>query len=260
MKLGAVSSGWRRPVGWASTAATVAGGLAALLFAVSVQVRMVATRQIRDEGWRWDRVPAVELLSRLPPLGRRVAADILWVRAIQCYGYHRQTDRTFSALAPHFDGVTRVDPCFEQAYAFGGLVIAQDAGQPEVGVDLLRRGMAFLPESWRLPFEVGFVYYVEMGDPKRAARYFELASTLPDSPPYVKHFAAYACLRAGRRDMARCFWMAILKETESEAVRRLAAEALARIGESEPRGGSGLQPVPDWRARLPATPQERMGT
>jgi len=194
-----------------------------------IQIHLTGSFGRRDEGARIDRIPPAEILATLPPLPRRLAADILWIRALQSYGYHRQHDQNFHPLAAHFNAVTRVDPSFEMAYDFGGLVIAQEGEDPRAGIDLLSRGMSALPHSWLLPFETGFVYYVCLGDAMHAAHYFERSAGKNGAPPYVKHFAAFSNARAGRLDVARCFWQTIAQETDREAIRRLAQEALRRI-------------------------------
>jgi hypothetical protein len=213
----------------------VAVSLVALVAAGLLQFRMTRSIGMRDEAARLDHIPPVELLEAMPSLPRRLAADLLWIRALQSYGYHRQADQDFTPLVAHFDAVTRVDPRFEMAYDFGGLVIAQEGGDPDRGLALLMRGMVQLPDSWLLPFETGFVYYVCVGDAVQAARYFNRAAGHPDAPEYVKHFAAFSSSRAGRRDLARFFWTAILQESDREVIRRLAEEALLKLSEEETR-------------------------
>lgn len=218
--------------------ATPIGGLlviAGLGFAAAAagQLALGAAAKEVDEARRVDAVPPAKVLAQLPALPRRLAADVLWVRAIQAYGFHRLEDHRFESMRAHFEAVTTVDPLFEQAYAFGGLVLAQDAEDPEGGIDLLRRGMNQLPGRWRLPFETGFVYYVVQGDARRGARYFDLASTMDGAPEYTRHFAAYTYMLGGRQDLAKAFWAELLENSESAAVRRLAAEALERMDKKE---------------------------
>jgi hypothetical protein len=217
----------------------VSASLACLAMAVGLHAHITTHAFQGKEETRIDRIPPVEVLETFPPLLRRMAADVLWIRAIQSYGYHRQTDGVFTALEDHFDALVRVDPTFEQGYAFGGLALAEDGQDSQAGINLLKRGMINLPHSWRLPFDIGFIYYVQLGDASRAAHFFDLASTLPGAPDYVQHFAAFAYLRAGQRTMARAFWLAIYEEAPSEAVKRLAAEALERLQREEDRARVG---------------------
>ena len=181
----------------------VAASLLFVLAGAALQLALTDRIARRDEGARIDRIPPARILAVLPPLPRRLAADMMWIRALQSYGYHRQTDQNFKPLSAHFEAVTTVDPTFEMAYDFGALVIAQEGGDPKQGVDLLTRGMARLPDSWLLPFETGFIYYVCEGDAAHAAHYFDRSATKDGAPPYVKHFAAFCNQKAGRSDMAR---------------------------------------------------------
>lgn len=219
------------PIRGLVTAAVLAFGAA-----TAAQLALGAAASAVDESRRLDAAAPAKLLARLPALPRRFAADVLWVRAIQSYGYHRQGDMCFDSMRSHFEALTQVDPDFEQAYTFGALVMAQDAGDPESGIALLQRGMNRLPDRWRLPFETGFIYYVVQGDARRGARYFDLASTMPGAPEYTQHFAAYTYMLGGRQDLAKAFWAELLENSESVAVKRLAAEALGRIEELERKG------------------------
>jgi hypothetical protein len=58
-------------------------------------------------------------------------SDLLWLRAVQYYGMHRQTDNTFVQMAHVFDIITTLDPHFQSAYVFGGTSLCQEAHQFE---------------------------------------------------------------------------------------------------------------------------------
>jgi hypothetical protein len=165
-----------------------------------------------------------------------LAADLAWIRAIQYYGQHRRHDRRYPYAEHLFRTITGLDPTFEQAYAFGALVVAQDAGDPSAAEDLLTRGMAELPDSWWITFERGFLRWIHSDRPKAAAEDFRRASLCPGAPPWVSRFAAYGYEKAGAKGVARVLWKQIAEETDNPMVREIAERALKRIeGEERPR-------------------------
>lgn len=155
-----------------------------------------------------------------------VVADLAWVRAIQYYGRHKQTDQDYSMAAHIFDVVTTLDPNFKNAYIFGALVLAQDANQVESGIDLLHRGMAYLPNEWLLPFEAGFIYYICEGDMAQANRWFMEAAKVPGHPESVERFAAFTAARSGDPRTALQLWMQLYKSSENPYVRQMAEERI----------------------------------
>ncbi len=156
-------------------------------------------------------------------------ADCLWLRAIQYYGEHRLSDNRFPMAGHIFETVTALDPHFTAAYIFGGLVLAAEGGDLERGLALLKRGIAWNPRSWELPFETGFVYYVTSKDDLLASHYFGRASRLPEAPSYVKRFAAHTKAKSGDLQAALALWEELLDSTDHPAVQALAAERVAEI-------------------------------
>jgi len=62
------------------------------------------------------------------------------------------------ALFQHLiDVITELDPQFSFAYLFGALIISEDLGAFNEGIEVLKRGMYNNPDDWWLPFEIGFL-------------------------------------------------------------------------------------------------------
>lgn len=167
-------------------------------------------------------------------LGRhRVAADVAWLRAIQYYGKHRATDRSYPYAWTLFRTMTDLDPQFVNAYVFGALVLAEDQDDMEGAQRLLRDGMAANPGHWILPFEYGFLAYVHGGDMATAAEYLAAAARLPDAPPSAGRLAAYAAGRAGEVDFAIELWREMLRHSDNDEIRRTARRYLKELGAPE---------------------------
>jgi tetratricopeptide (TPR) repeat protein len=169
-------------------------------------------------------------LTEIASLGfDSLASAMLWLRGIQYYGTHKKSDHYF-LLAEHiFQTITDLDPYFLNAYRFGAFVISQDMGQPAGGADLLRKGMRNNFDSWQLPFDLGFLYFVDAKDEKTAAHYFRMASRFPDAPEIAKRFSAFAYKKAGNYDVAKRLWEEIYESTTNEAMKDNAVYALKMI-------------------------------
>jgi len=145
-----------------------------------------------------------------------LAADLVWLRAIQYYGQHRLTDLKFEYLGHIFDILTTLNPRFTDAYTFGSLLLADDAKEPERALLLLDKGMRNNPHNWRIPFTKGFIYYVFLRDFFKAGKYFEMASTKDGAPEMAARFASFSYQRGGDRITAINLWGEIYTRSENE--------------------------------------------
>ncbi len=159
---------------------------------------------------------------------RNVVADLLWLRAIQYYGKHKQGDQLFEKAAHVFSVLTDLDPNFIGAYRFGSLVLVEDAGEKEKGFALLRKGVRKNPLDGSLYFDLGFHHFMAE-DYGRAAVYFRRAASLPGGSDKAARFAAYAENRQGRFDVAEEMWLDILSNTGNDKTRASAEFALKGI-------------------------------
>lgn len=217
----------------------VTGGARLLIALAVTAVLLAAALPLRDALERHTLPPDDAELALFPtgswvrPLafGRtHLAADLTWLEAIQYYGKHRETDRRYPYTRTLFETLTRLDPRFENAYVFGALILAEDSGNLEAALALLKRGIRENPESWLLVFEYGFTLYLHGNDPEGAAVYFERASRMAGAPDWVKRLAAYSAKKAGRREMAIRLWSEIYRQTDNDEIRRVAREYLRELG------------------------------
>jgi hypothetical protein len=126
-----------------------------------------------------------------------VAADFLWLRAIQSFGGRGMTDRDWKPVYDMFDTITELDPYFETAYTFGNLVIGDEGGRQREGLSLLNKGMFKLTRQYRIPFEGMYVAHWSMNDTPLARWYGRVASKRADTPDWVPRIAAYIEVKAG---------------------------------------------------------------
>ena len=162
------------------------------------------------------------------------AADLAWIRAVQYYGEHRQTDNRFRHLDHVFDILTTLSPRFQSAYVFGAFSLAQEGRDFERAYRLLEKGIEANPRSGRLAFEMGFLHYVRPGgrDLPEAAAWFEQASRLPDGPPNASRFAAFARQHSGDLAVAYLLWKGVHDSSENPMLVEIARREMARIHEA----------------------------
>jgi hypothetical protein len=177
----------------------------------------------------WSPVPSGATLRRLSFGYDRVAADIMWIKGLQYYGKQRLARAPMPRLPEYIETTVALDPHFIAPYIFGGLVLAQDMGEPEMAIDLLLRGIAANPRSWALPFELGFLLYLDLDQPRRAGKYFQLAATREGCPEMAQRFAAWAYAKGGSRADVRKVCEEIVRLSEDPNMARFAAQALGRI-------------------------------
>lgn len=161
-------------------------------------------------------------------------ACIYWTRAVQYFG-QRLADQSYSynELAPLLDITTALDPHLLPAYQFGASFLAPHpplgAGKPDRAIQLMEYGIAHNPDNWHLYSDLGFVYYTELKDYKRAAQIFAEGSKVPHAHPFLKIIAAQTAQHAGDLNTARMLWTATLESSRQSDIRRNALEHLRAI-------------------------------
>jgi|UniRef100_A0A7C3UQ45 tetratricopeptide (TPR) repeat protein len=163
-----------------------------------------------------------------------LAADLVWLRAIQYYGHHLMTDRRYTWLGHIFSILTQLDPKFIGAYRFGGMTLAWDAGEPEEAINLLRRGMRFNPLRWELPFDIAFIYYMISRDYEKAGDYFYIASKMPETWGISHRWAAFSYGRTEkRREFGKILFQDLYESTKNPEMKRIARRGLKFIKREE---------------------------
>ena len=160
---------------------------------------------------------------------REATADYLWFRFIQYYGAFRKGENDLRYLDLLVDGITRLDPKFVEAYYLPSLILWSDFGEPLRSVDLLKRGILHNPDTAKLNFQVGFIYYVFLQQYERAAFWFESAGRCSDATDRERRFAAFSRYRAGDDRVSLELWYALLESTDSPDMQELAVKMIDKL-------------------------------
>lgn len=160
---------------------------------------------------------------------RQLVADMVWFQAVQYFGGYAKDEHDLRYFAGLIDIVSDLDPHFIFPYTFAGVVLSQEMSAPDEAVAVLKKGMAHNPTNWELPFEIGFLSYVDRRQHETAARYFELASRLPGGGDRARRFAAFVYSRAGHEENSLRMWEQLYEESEEPYMRELAKGYIERL-------------------------------
>ena len=161
-------------------------------------------------------------------------ACIYWTRAVQYFGYrHHNHELSYNELAPLLEITTALDPHLIPAYQFGASFLAPKppwgAGQPDRAIQLMDFGIAHNSDNWQLYYNLGFVYYTELKDYRKASEVFARGAEVPNAHPFMRLLAAQMAEHAGEFSTARMLWNATLQSSRETNIRQNALEHLRSI-------------------------------
>jgi tetratricopeptide (TPR) repeat protein len=163
-----------------------------------------------------------------------LVACIYWTRAVQYFGYrHRTYAGSYNLLAPLLEITTHLDPHLLVAYEFGSTFLGtkppHGAGDPQRAIELMEYGIQNNPNNWRLYYDLGFLYYMELKDAKKASEVFDRGSRVPNSHPFMKVLAAQMAQHAGEYQTARMMWSATYQTSQDKLIKENAIEHLRAL-------------------------------
>jgi hypothetical protein len=191
-----------------------------------------------------------EHVKRLVPGFESLAADIYWLRTVQYFGGHRrfESDKRFELLRPLIEITTTLDPRLEVAYRYGAVFLSEPpplgAGRPEDGVRLLERGVAAMPEAWRLRQDLGFFHYLFLNDAQTASRILLEAAEVEGAAFWLRTLAADLLAKGGDRAASRAMWRQMLEQAEEGIIRdnaRTRLKILDSLDAADALAGAALE-------------------
>jgi hypothetical protein len=207
-------------------------------------------------------------------------AELYWTRVVQYYGDKQaHDDPHFDLLWPLLDIATTLDPQLLAAYRFGATFLSEwpnaGPGRPDLGVELVQRGIKANPEYWRLYEDLGFIYYIHMKDYAKASAAFLEGSKNPQAYDWMKVMAARIAEKGDSRATSMFLWNELYQSTKSPEIKKNALAHLQLLraeadceqldvlaAEYEKRMGRRPATVRDLinAGMLPGAPLDPMGT
>lgn len=190
-------------------------------------------------------------------------ACIYWTRTVQYFG-NRHVDHahSYNELAPLLEIATTLDPHLFPAYQFGASFLApappNGAGEPDRAIQLMEYGIRNNPDDWHLYYDLGFVYYTDIKNYKKASEVFEQGSEVPGANPLLRVLAAKMAGHAGDLATARLLWSSTYESSHDSYVRQNAIEHLRaiQIEEDVTRLQSAVTRFGERTGRLPESMRE----
>lgn len=161
-------------------------------------------------------------------------AAIYWTRAVQYFGEkHHLQDQDLQLLWPLLDITTTLDPNLLPAYRTGSSFLSdappRGAGEPDLAVKLLERGIKANPEQWRLYQDLGNVYYFDKKDYLKASQSFQQGSELPGALIWMKAMAARIAAEGESLETSYFLWKQVYDGAKEPELRKNAASHLRML-------------------------------
>jgi len=167
---------------------------------------------------------------RVVTLGyEQVAADLLWIQAIQALGERSVSQEAGQWIARVLDVITTLDPRFVRAYEMGGIALSTIVPLYAESNRLLEKGIRENPRVWQLHFYLGFNYYFHFDDAAKAAENIARASRLPGAPEYLAPLAARLYVSARSPQVGIDFLVQMYERTTDENVKKVLEKRLKEV-------------------------------
>ncbi len=132
-------------------------------------------------------------------------------------------------IYPLLDRVTTVDPHFIFPYIFGGLYVLMDTGDLDDAEALLKKGLRQNPDSWQIPFYLGWISWAYRGDPGLSRGYMIQAVGKPGCAAYVYDLLGGVTREANQEAVTRSYLRGILESTDNPEIRSRIESVLERL-------------------------------
>ena len=189
-------------------------------------------------------VPRASTLRWLSLGHPTLAANLLWLRAVQYIGDPRANERGWDKLYPLVDTLTDLDPRHGYAYQVAGTLLSTYDQVPESNA-ILEKGTRALPDRYILPYLRAFNAFYYDDDWATAGRYAEISARTPGAPAHVRQNVLAYYVKGKRADAAVDFLEQSLVEAKDPETRK-AVEGQLRAGHA----GAGRGPGRRRGARL----------
>ncbi len=197
-------------------------------------------------------VPSSRTLRWLSLGHPTLAANFLWLRAVQYIGEERADERGWDKLHPLVDAVTDLDPKHGYAYQVAGIVLGSK-GFTEESSAILEKGTRNLPERYILPYLRAFNAFYYDDDWVAAGRFAEISARAPGAPTHVRQNVLAYYVKGRRADAAVAFLEQTLADTEDPESRK-AVESQLRQARLEQAVRRLDEAVDTWRGHYFAGP------
>ncbi|MCP4218926.1 MAG: hypothetical protein GY765_30110 [bacterium] len=157
-----------------------------------------------------------------------LVADMLFLWSIQFYSTYNLSNR-YDYLEQVFNTITDLTPNYREVYLVGSWIMALELGDIEMGIRLLQKGSASMPNEWIFDYECGFYAYKNLKDYQRAAEYYKEAASRPTAPAMIRRREAHMIYLKDNLTEAYKMWLEIYKTADTRMAKDSAFNHLYQI-------------------------------
>ncbi len=165
-------------------------------------------------------LPSAEALKLIGLSYRSLLADYYWLRALGEFGGRETAAQKYPNLEALTRRVLALDPYFVTAYFFAGTALTVKELDPSTSIELLKTGMQYRPDNWKVPFLLGFNLYYFAHDYAAAAEALTAAAKLDGCPPIAGPLATRLAAEAGTPEVGLKLVNWMLANTNDETLRK----------------------------------------
>lgn len=191
--------------------------LALALFASSAGVAH-GLRVDAEKAYDIAYVPSATSLRWLSLGHPTLAANLLWLEAVQYMGDPRGDERGWGKLRAVVDVVTDLDPRHGYAYQTSGNILASGGLLADSNA-LLEKGTRNVPNRYILPFNRAVNAFLYAGDYADAGRWFEVAARTPGAPAHLRDYVLAMYVKGDTAEAAISFLRRMHDEAQDDESR-----------------------------------------
>jgi hypothetical protein len=197
-------------------------------------------------------VPSSKVMRWLSVGHPTLAANLLWLRAVQYIGEPRADTRGWDKLYPVVDAVTDLDPRHGYAYQVAGVVLGS-VGRTQESNAIFEKGTRNVRDRYILPYLRSFNAFYYDDDWPTAGRFAEISARTPGAPDHVRHNVLAYYVKGKRADAAVAFLRQSLAEAKDPDTRK-AVESQLRQALLEQDAARLDEAAEEWRRRYYSGP------
>ena len=178
-------------------------------------------------------IPEQSVIEFLSLNHRGLAADLMFIQVLLHSGsltwkpdrFQFNNEWSYQMI----DLVTELDPKYYGAYLFSGMGLLHNRDDVLRATEIIQKGMAVFPDSWELPFWIGFNAYLYLEDDAMASDYLWQAAHKPDAPISFLSLLLSAITKGGNFEQGIWVLEAMIKHEKNTKVQTVYKKRIARL-------------------------------
>jgi hypothetical protein len=154
------------------------------------------------------------------------ASDLIWFQTINYFGKQYKANSDFKWLYLMCDLVSSLDARQKHVYEFCGTLLSWMAKQPELSNQILTKGIAAMPQWWRLYYLRSFNNWYFLENMEVAQADLSHASRLPEAPLFLTKIASRMMIAGNNPQLAVDYLRDLIRNTRDKNVASALTERL----------------------------------